>query len=328
MTAGDRPSIDDIEAAHGRLSGEAIETPLIESPALNALTGGRILLKAETLQRTGSFKFRGAYNFISQIPDAARRNGVVAYSSGNHAQGVAAAARIAGIPATIVMPGDAPRAKIDNTRGYGAEVVTYDRRTEDREAIAAEISERTGATLIPPYDHPWTIAGQGTVGLEIAGQCAARGIVPDAVLVCCGGGGLTAGIATALADRLPATRVCAVEPAGYDDTRRSLASGERVANDMSVTSICDALLAPTPGEITFATMRDLRVTGLAVDDGAVRRAVAFAWRVLKLVVEPGGAVALAAILDGAYDARDRTVVAVLSGANVDAALYAEIIEAA
>lgn len=320
------PGVADIEAAAERLIAEAIYTPLIENHALNALTGGRVLLKAETLQRTGSFKFRGAFNFISNIPANARDNGVVAYSSGNHAQGVAAAARIFNIPATIVMPVDAPRAKIENTRGYGADIVPYDRNTEIREEIAAEVSRKTGATLVPPYDHPWTICGQGTVGLEIAAQTDALGIQPDTVLVCCGGGGLSAGVATALADRLPGTRVQTVEPAGFDDTRRSLDSGDRVANEANARSICDALLAPTPGELTFEIMRSLGVTGLAVDDHAVRKAVAYAWQTLKLVVEPGGAVALAAALEGLADIRNQTVVAILTGANVDAEMFRSCLE--
>ncbi|MBS28474.1 MAG: pyridoxal-5'-phosphate-dependent protein [Alphaproteobacteria bacterium] len=322
------PGVADIEAAAQRLSAEAIYTPLIENPTLNELTGGRVLLKAETLQRTGSFKFRGAFNFISSIPADARASGVVTYSSGNHAQGVAAAAGIFDIPATIVMPTDAPRAKIDNTQGYGAEIVSYDRNTEIREDIAAEISKRTGATLVPPYDHSWTICGQGTVGLEIAAQTEALGIQPDLMLVCCGGGGLSAGVAIALADRLPGTKIKTVEPVGFDDTRRSLETGARVANDAGASSICDALLAPTPGEITFEIIRNLGVTGVAVDDAAVRRAVAFAWRSLKLVIEPGGAVALAAVLEGLADVRNRTVVVVLSGANVDADMFRDCLEGA
>ncbi len=327
MTDWDPPSVADIEAARERMRGFALETPLLENPALNARLGGRILLKAEILQRTGSFKFRGAFNFIRQIPDDVRTQGVVAYSSGNHAQGVAAAAQIHGIPATIVIPSDAPTAKVENTRGYGADVVAYDRFGESREDIAAEISDRTGATLVPPYDHSWTIAGQGTVGLEIAEQCAASSVTADAVLVCCGGGGLSAGIATALSDRMPDASIHTVEPAGFDDTRRSLDAGDRVSNDMASVSICDALLAPTPGEITFAAMRSLNVSGLAVDDDAVKRAVAYAWRTLKLVLEPGGAIALAALLDGQIETADRTVVAVLSGGNVDADVFRACLDA-
>lgn len=328
MTDPAAPTLADIEAAADRLKDHAVRTPLLENAALNARTGGRIFLKAEPLQRTGSFKFRGAYNFLSQIPENARRNGVVAYSSGNHAQGVAAAAQLYGIPATIVMPADAPVMKVENTQSYGAEVVSYDRLTEDREAIAADIAGRTGATLVPPYDHPWTIGGQGTVGLEIAKQCQERATVPDTVLVCCGGGGLTAGIATALSGHCPDTRVMTVEPDGFDDARRSLAAGTRIANDMKTKSICDALLAPEPGALTFGIMQSAGVTGLAVSDDDVRQAIAYAWRHLKVVLEPGGAVTLAAVLSQKIDCRDRTVVAVLSGGNVDADVFRACLEAA
>ncbi|MEK9831193.1 MAG: threonine/serine dehydratase [Rhodospirillaceae bacterium] len=322
----DAPSRAGIEAAATRLSGVAVRTPLIESPALNEITGGRVLLKPEILQRTGSFKFRGAYNFLSQIEPDTRANGVVAYSSGNHAQGVAAAAQIYGIPATIVMPMDAPNAKIENTRSYGANVVTYDRENESRETIAAGIANDAGATLVPPFDHVWTIEGQGTVGLEIATQCHEFSAIPDDVLVCCGGGGLTSGIAMALSDSHPETRIQAVEPRDFDDAGRSLAAGRRLSNEPGASSICDALLSPSTGDITFAAMRDLGVTGLSVSDDEVRAAMAFAWRTLKLVTEPGGAVALAAILSGKIETRDRTIVAVLSGGNVDAAMFAACID--
>ena len=327
MTGDVAPTLAGIEAAADRLAGVAVQTPLIESPALNARVGGRVLLKAETLQRTGSFKFRGGYNFLSQIPADTRVRGVVAYSSGNHAQGVAAAAEIFGVPATIVMPADAPQAKIDNTRGFGAEIVAYDRHTESREDIAAAIAGKSGATLVPPFDHAWTIEGQGTVGLEIAAQCATLKTLPDEVLVCCGGGGLTSGIAIALADRSPSTRITAVEPAGFDDAMRSLAAGQRLSNAPGASSICDALLSPSTGDLTFAAMHAQGVSGIAVDDDEVRAAMAYAWGTLKLVLEPGGAVALAAILSGKIETRDRTIAAILSGGNVDAALFSACIEA-
>ena len=326
MTELVAPSIADIEAAADRLQGYALRTPLLEVPALNAATGGRILLKAEPLQRTGSFKFRGAFNFLSQIEPDQRARGVVAYSSGNHAQGVAAAAEIFGVPATIVMPSDAPQMKVENTKGYGAKVVAYDRQNEDREAIAAEIAERTGSTLVPPYDHPWTIAGQGTVGLEIAAQCLDINAQPDIVLVCCGGGGLTAGIATALAAKSPATKVMTVEPDGFDDTRRSLAAGERVTNDRGASSICDALLSPSPGALTFSIMKAHNLAGVAVSDDEVRAAIAYAWRHFKIVAEPGGAVTLAAILSGKLPCRGKTIAATLSGGNVDAATFRDSLE--
>lgn len=319
------PTFADIAAAAERLRGQAVVTPLLESPALNAEVGGRVLLKAETLQRTGSFKFRGACNRISQIAPAERPAGVVAYSSGNHAQGVAAAAAMLEVPATIVMPADAPAIKVDNTRGYGAEIVFYDRHSESREEIAGELATAKGATIVRPYDDPGIIAGQGTCGLEIAEQSADAGIALDALLVCCGGGGLVAGCALALAERSPATQVFCVEPEGFDDTGRSLAAGRRLANAPGTESFCDALLAPTPGELTFAINRRLLAGGLAVSDDEVARAMHFAFRTLKLVVEPGGAVALAAVLFGRYDARGKTVALTLSGGNVDRELYCAIL---
>ena len=319
------PTIADIRAAAHRIAAHRVETPLIESHALNERLGGRVLLKAESLQRTGSFKFRGAANFILGLDPSERRGGVVAYSSGNHAQGVAAAAKLAGIAATIVMPADAPAIKLANTRALGAEVVIYDRERESREAIAAEIQRARGAVLAPPFEHPAIIAGQGTVGLELAQAARARGVRMDAVLVPCGGGGLIAGIATALAEEAPEAAVFAVEPVGFDDTRRSLAAGTRLANAAGGRTICDALMAPMPGELTLSINRRRLAGGLAVDDDAVRAAVAYAFRVLKLVVEPGGAVGLAALLSGAFPAQGRTVVVVLSGGNVDAELLCRIL---
>jgi threonine dehydratase len=313
----------DVEAAAGRLRGVAVETPLLASDALDALVGGRLLIKAEPLQRTGTFKFRGACNAISALKPPA----VVAFSSGNHAQGVALAARLHGLPATIVMPADAPRTKLAGTRALGAEVVTYDRARDDRAAIAAEIAERTGAVLIRPYDDRLVVAGQGTVGLELARQAGERGARPDAVLVCCGGGGLVAGCATALSDRLPGTEVFAVEPDGFDDTARSLAAGERLGNAPGARSMCDALLAATPGELTFAINRRLLAGGLTVSDAEVAQAMRLAFRHLKLVVEPGGAVALAAALAGRLPTAGRTIAIVVSGGNVDGGRFAEILAA-
>jgi threonine dehydratase len=312
----------DVAAAADRLRGVAVETPLLESDALDALVGGRLLVKAEPLQRTGSFKFRGAYNAISTLHPPA----VVAFSSGNHAQGVALAARLLGVPATIVMPADAPRTKLEGTRALGAEVVTYDRLREDREAIGREIATRTGAVLVRPYDDPLIIAGQGTAGLELAEQAARRGARPDAVLVCCGGGGLIAGCALALTHQLPGVAVHAVEPQGFDDTARSLACGSRVANQAGAKSFCDALLAPMPGELTFTINRALLAGGLAVSDAEVAEAMRLAFRHLKLVLEPGGAVALAAALSGRLEVRGRTIGIVASGGNVDPELYASVLE--
>ena len=322
-TASDRlPTIADIEDAARALSGRHVVTPLLESPLLNDRLGGRLLVKAEPLQRTGSFKFRGAFNRIRKIAPDRRSSGVVAYSSGNHAQGVAAAAHMLGLAATIVMPADAPAIKRRNTEAWGARVVPYDRHRENREAIAGELAAATGAALVKPYDDPDIIAGQGTIGLEIAARLDVLDIRPDAVLVPCGGGGLSAGIATALADRLPGIPVHPVEPAEFDDTGRSLAAGKRIANPEGRRSICDALLAPTPGALTFEVNRRLLSKGLTADDRQVRRAMAAAFETLKLVVEPGGAVALAAVLSGQIDVAGRTVVVVASGGNVDAATFA------
>ncbi len=316
--------IRDVESAAGRLAGVAVCTPLIRNAALDAAAGGRVFVKPECLQVTGSFKIRGAYNLMSQLSAAERRRGVVAFSSGNHAQGVAEAGRLLGIHAAIVMPEDAPRAKLENTRRLGGEVITYDRYTGDREAIARAIAAERGAVVVPSYDHDHIIAGQGTVGLEIAEQTVEAGIVPDQVLICCGGGGLIAGSAVALKARIPDVRVHTVEPEAFDDTARSLAAGHRVSVEPSARSICDALQAHTPGQLTFEINRALLGKGLAVSDEEVREAMRFAFRELKLVAEPGGAVALAAVLAGRIETRDRTTVVVISGGNVDFALYDEI----
>jgi threonine dehydratase len=320
------PDFDDLRAAARRLQGHARLTPLLAGTPLDRLTGGRILLKLETLQHTGSFKFRGAWNRLSQLDDAGRRAGVVAFSSGNHAQGVAEAARRLGIRATIVMPSDAPRVKMQNTIDLGAEVVEYDRARQSREQIAARIAAERGATLVPSFDDPDVIAGQGTVGLEIAGQAAAMDLTLDDVVVCCSGGGLTAGIAVAMATLAPQANVWTAEPEAYDDHRRSLAAGRRQRNEPGTpSSICDALLAPSPGALTFAINQPLLRGGLAVSDDDVRRAIGYAARTLKLVVEPGGAVALAAVLAGKLEVRNRTVAVTLSGGNVDDALLAAIL---
>ena len=321
------PDFDDVKAAARRLEGHARRTPLLADTPLDRLTGGRILLKLETLQHMGSFKFRGAWNRLSQLDDAQRAAGVVAFSSGNHAQGVAEAARRLGIRATIVMPSDAPRIKMQNTRDLGAEVVEYDRVHESREQIAARIADERGATLVPSYDDPDIIAGQGTVGLEIAEQADDMKLTLDDVVVCCSGGGLTAGIAVALAKLAPQARLWTAEPQHYDDHRRSLETGRRQRNEPGVpASFCDALLAPIPGELTFAINQSRLAGGLAVSDDEVRRAIAFAARELKLVVEPGGAVALACVLTGKLETRDRTVAITLSGGNIDDALMREILE--
>ena len=309
-------AFQDVAEAARRLDGRVVPTPLLENARLNQRVGGRVLLKPEVLQHSGSFKFRGAFNRLAQLSEEERRRGVVAWSSGNHAQGVAAAAALLGIRATIVMPADAPALKIGNTRGYGAEIRLYDRRTENREAIAQAIAGERGCATVPPYDHPQVMAGQGTVGLEIVAQARALGVEPDDVVAPCGGGGLMSGLATAVGHLLPGARLWSAEPAGFDDTARSLAAGERVANEGGRTTLCDALMTPTPGELTFPVNRALLAGGLAVTDGEVMDAMAYAFAVLKLVVEPGGAVALAAVLSGKLPAAGRTVAVVLSGGNV------------
>lgn len=316
---------DDVEAAARRLAGVAVRTPLLEVPLLNKELGFRLLVKAEPLQRTGSFKFRGAYNTISQFDADARKAGVVAFSSGNHAQGVAAAASMLGVPATIVMPEDAPAIKIANTRAWGADVVLCDRHSDDREAIGAGIAAESGAILVKPYDNPGVIAGQGTVGIEIIEQCREADATPDAVVIPCGGGGLSSGVGLALARLSPDTEIWTAEPEGWDDTALSLAAGERKAVDGTTRTICDSLLAAAPGELTFPILRDLADGGLAVGDRAVKRAMAAAFRHFKLVVEPGGAAALAAVLDGRIDCRGKTIVCICSGGNADPALFAEIL---
>ena len=315
----------DIDAAAQVLAPFAVRTPLLSSPALDAHTGARVFLKPEMLQRTGSFKFRGAFNKLSSIPQADRGGGVVAFSSGNHAQGVAAAAQILNMRATIVMPADAPRSKRERTKGYGAEVVLYDRDREDREAIARGIAGKHGATLVPPYDDRKVIAGQGTVGREIAEDLAALGITPDIVIAPASGGGLVAGVATAIKARYPQAMVMSAEPDGFDDHARSLRAGKREPHQAKGRTICDALMATVPGEITFAINQQLLAQGVTATDAEVAAAVAFVSRELKLVVEPGGAVGLAALLAGRIDARGKTVVIVLSGGNVDADMYAKLI---
>ncbi len=315
----------DIDAAARVLAPCAVRTPLLSSPALDERLGARVLLKPEMLQRTGSFKFRGAFNKISSIPASARAGGVVAFSSGNHAQGVAAAAKLLNMQATIVMPADAPLSKRERTKGYGAEVVLYDRDREDREAIARDIAAKRGATLVPPYDDPQIIAGQGTVGLEIAEDMAKLGFAPEIVVAPASGGGLIAGIATAVKARFPQASLMSAEPEGFDDHARSLRAGKREPHRAEGRTICDALMASIPGELTFAINRRLLAGGVTASDQEVADAVGFAFRELKLVVEPGGAVGLAALLAGHIDARGKTVVIVLSGGNVDADLYARLI---
>jgi threonine dehydratase len=320
------PTYADVVAARQRIGTLACRTPLIEHPVLNAAVGGRVLLKAENLQRVGAFKFRGAYNKVAQVDAAAFPGGVVACSSGNHAQGVAAAATLRGLKSTIVMPSDAPRLKIERTKAFGGEVIAYDRATEDRDAIARELCAKRGAAYVHPFDDLDVIAGQGTVGIEMMEQAEALGLKPDIVLVGVSGGGLIGGVSLAVKEASPSTQIYSVEPAGFDDLARSLVCGERQRNDRLSGSICDALMSAMPGEITFEVAKRNLVGGLAVTDEEAKEAVRFAFRELKLVVEPGGAVSLAAILARKLDLAGKTVMAVLSGGNIDPVLFAEIIQ--
>lgn len=317
----------DIEAAAARLAGQAVETPLLENPALNDRLGLRVLVKPETLQRVGAFKFRGAFNRLSRIAPADRPRGVVAFSSGNHAQGVALAARLLGMPAVIVMPADAPSVKVEATRGYGAEVVFYDRMTESREAIAARLAGERGAAIVPAYDDPDIIAGQGVTGLELARQARAVGAELDLVIGPVGGGGLMAGVALAVQTLSPRTRVVGVEPELYDDARRSLASGRRETSAPTVRTLCDSLETPSTGDLTLPILRE-RLAGIAVvSDAEVAAAMRLAFSTLKLVVEPGGSVGLAALLAGKVPeaAPGACVGLVLSGGNVDPDLFARVL---
>ena len=315
----------DIEAAAGRLAGLAVRTPLIESPALNARLGARVLLKPETLQHAGAFKFRGAMNKISQLSPGERARGVVACSSGNHAQGVALVARMLGAPAVIVMPADAPAMKVANTRDYGAEVIHYDRYSEDRDAITREISATRGMTIVWPFDDADIVAGQGTVGLELVGQARDLDATLEVVLTPVGGGGLAAGVSTAVKHLIPAAKVHGVEPAAFDDTARSMVSRRREKIDPAARSICDALQTPSPGEITFAINQRTLDGVLTVTDAQVAEAIRYAYTTLKLVVEPGGIVGLAALLAGELDVSGQTVGVVLSGGNIDPALFSRIL---
>src|SRR4051794_12477651 len=319
------PTAADVDAAAQRIAGVALRTPLVSSPVLEAATGARVFLKAETLQRTGSFKFRGAYNKLSSIAPEKRAGGVVAFSSGNHAQGVAHAAKLLEMPSVIVMPSDAPRPKRERTAAFGAEVVLYDREKEDREAIARGIAEKRGATLVPPYDDPFIIAGQGTAGREIMEDLTAAGLTPDVVVIGASGGGLAAGISLAIKARAPDAKIYTAEPEGFDDTARSFRSGKHEHNERLSGTICDALMSNTPGKITFDINRKLIGAGITATDAEVARAVSFAFRELKLVVEPGGAIGLAALLAGRPDVKGKVVVAVLSGGNVDPELFHRLV---
>jgi len=318
-------SFEGVKDAARQLSGHAVRTPLIESPALNERLGGRVLLKAETLQRAGAFKFRGAYNRISRLTPGELARGVVAYSSGNHAQAVACAARMMGTSAIIVMPADSPRVKVEGVIAFGGEVRMYDRYSESREAIGEEIAATRGSVLVRPFDDPFVIEGQGTTGLEILEQAETVGARIDQLLCGTSGGGLIAGINLSMAALSPETPVIGVEPRDYNDTELSMAAGERLTHAPAPGTICDALMTDRPGELTFPINRRLKQV-VTVSDEEVAEAVRTAFRTLKLVVEPGGAVSLAALLAGMVEAKDRTTALVLSGGNVDPALFSAIIE--
>ncbi|MEI4231383.1 threonine ammonia-lyase [Roseovarius sp. D22-M7] len=312
-----------IRAAASRLAGHARRTPLLSSPFLDEIAGRHVLVKPECLQHTGSFKYRGARSALSALDPDTRANGVIAFSSGNHAQGVALAAREFGVPSVIIMPADAPRMKIDNTRALGAEVVLYDRTGEDRDAIGARLSAERGLMLIKPFDDRQVIAGQGTSGLEIAEDAVARGIDTADVLICCGGGGLTSGIALALEADAPGLRARPCEPEGFDDVARSLASGRIIRNAQGAGGLCDAIVTPQPGKITFPIMQRLCGPGVVVTEHEALRAMALAFSRLKLVAEPGGAVALAAALFHGDEIEGETVICTISGGNVDARVFGD-----
>ena len=315
-----------IEAAATRLKGHIRRTPLLSSPFLDEIAGRRVLVKAENLQHTGSFKARGGWSALSAMDDATRKRGVIAYSSGNHAQGVARAAAAHGAPAVILMPSDSPKIKIANTRAMGAEVVLYDRANEDRDAIGAELSAARGLTLVKPFDNEQVMAGQGTCGLEIAEQAGALGIENAEVLVNCGGGGLSSGIALALEAHGPGMRVRPCEPVGFDDTARSLVSGRIERNDATSGSICDAILTPSPGELTFPILKRLCGPGLVVPEADALRAMAQAFLRLKIVLEPGGAISLAAALFHGDQIAADTVIVVATGGNVDPGVFTRALE--
>jgi len=321
----DLPEFKDVVAAAKRLDQFAVKTPVIQSDWLNDAVGGQVFIKPECLQRTGSFKFRGAWNFIAQLDTKKYPDGVVAFSSGNHAQGVAVAATMRNTPALIVMPADSPDIKLANTRALGAQVVTYDRENEDREEVAARELANRRAVLVPPFDHKLIVAGQGTAALELVGWALENEISFDQLLVPTGGGGLIGGSGLVFEEKMPKAKIYSVEPEMFDDYRASLQAGEIVTNKETIGSICDALMSPRSGRLTFAVNQPRLSGGLAVSDDEVRQAMKFAFERLKLVVEPGGAVALAAILSGKKDCRDKNTAIILSGGNVDAKLFAEML---
>ena len=321
------PDFEDVLAAARRLKGHIRRTPMLRHRALDAAAGGVVLIKPEPLQITGSFKLRGAINAALQLPPEARACGIVTHSSGNHGQAIAAACHALGMPALIAMPADAPRVKVEATRAWGAEIHPFDRHGVDRDALAAELATLRGATHIPPFDHAHVIAGQGTAILELLEDAREAGFTPDQLAICTGGGGLLAGSALAARALAPQARIYAVEPEGWDDYGQSLRAGHRIANDGLGSGLCDSLLSKQPGELTFALNAPRVTDGLAVTQGEVFAAMRFAFTHLKLVVEPGGAVALAAVLAGKLATRDAVTCIILSGGNVDAGVFAQAMAA-
>lgn len=309
-------SIEDVRDAALQIKGTVVKTPLVENPALNEIAGGRVFVKAECLQHTGSFKFRGAFNRLSRLGQREREQGVLAFSSGNHAQGVAFASKLLGIKAIIVMPKDAPKLKLDATKNYGADVVLYDRYNEDREEVARSIVGDSNMTIVPPYNDPFIMAGQGTAGLEVAENLSEQGLEPDQVLINCGGGGLASGFFTAMCDHYPSLKSYVVEPHDFDDVKRSLLCGSIKSISFDARSVCDALLTPSPGSLTFPILKGFEAEGLTVTDDEAREAVAFAAKTLKLTGEPGGVVSLAAILSGKLDTKGKNTVCIISGGNI------------
>lgn len=321
------PNFDDVRAAAARLAGRIVHTPLLRHPLLDQLTGATVVVKPEPLQRTGSFKLRGATNATLMMSPEARRGGIVTHSSGNHAQGCAAAAHMLGMKATIAMPSDAPAIKVEATRRWGAEIIPYDRHGVDRDALARTLAAERGATIIEPFDDPHVIAGQGTAALELIEDAAALGLAPDVFAVCTGGGGLTAGCVLAFEALLPQAEMYAVEPKGWDDTKRSLEAGHRIANEVPGSGLCDALLSKQPGAMTFAINHRHLAGGVVVTEAEVFRAMRFAFEHLKIVTEPGGAVALAAVLAGKVAAKGGVIGVMVSGGNADPAVFARALAA-
>lgn len=323
-----KPTLDDFKDAAQALERDAVETPLLENLEVNDALSGRLLIKAETAQRTGSFKFRGAYNRIRQLDEAARARGIVAYSSGNHAQAVACAARIMSTSALIVMPSDAPQNKVTRTRELGAEIVTYDRLIETREEVAERISGEKNLVMVPPNEDRRVLAGAGTMALELICQVDARDTVIDTVLIPCGGGGLTAATALVFQTLSPSTQIFGVEPELFDDTRRSLAAGKRVSNPKGQRTICDAIMTDMPGKLTYSINRELLSGILTVSDDDVRSAMKVAFDQFKAVIEPGAAVGLAAVLSEKIDITGKSIAVVATGGNVDVKTFCAALDAA